>query len=280
MTSSFDAATAVTPQGDGRYGMDIHPEWSIGGRTNGGYLLAAATRAVLAELAAGDDPDDGGDGGGEGRHPVAVTGAFAAPAPAGPARIDVEVLRRGRTTSVARARVVADGADCVEVVVTAGPLAAGEPLVAGPRPPVLPERDALVRLPDRGPSFEVPIMRHVDIRLDPATLGWAMGVPSGEGELRGLVELADGRPVDPLALVLVVDALPPATFDVPGLVMGWVPTMQLSAFVRAVPGPGPLTVVHRARSIGAGAVDETTDVWDATGRLVAVGHQLAAVRLA
>jgi hypothetical protein len=33
-----------------------------------------------------------------------------------------------------------------------------------------------------------------------------------------------------------------------------------------------------ARSIGGGAVDESCDVWDATGRLVAVGSQLAAVR--
>lgn len=275
VTIGFDTATAVTPQGEGRYRLDVDPEWSIGGRTNGGYLLAAATRAVLAELAGPAGAADAAD-----RHPVAVTGAFAAPAPAGPARMDVEVLRRGRSTSVARARIVADGADCVEVVVTAGALAPGEPLVAGPRPPALPPRDALVRLPDRGPGFDVPIMRHVDIRLDPATLGWAAGAPSGEGELRGLVELADGRPADPLALVLVVDALPPATFDVPGLVMGWTPTMQLSAFVRAVPAPGPLTVVHRARSIGSGAVDETTDVWDSTGRLVAVGHQLAGVRVA
>ena len=45
-------------------------------------------------------------------------------------------------------------------------------------------------------------------------------------------------------------------------------------------GPGPLRVRTVARSVGGGAVDETCDVWDSTGRLVAVGHQLAAVRLA
>jgi hypothetical protein len=68
------------------------------------------------------------------------------------------------------------------------------------------------------------------------------------------------------------------TFDVPGLALGWVPTLQLSAFVRALPAPGPVVVRPRARSIGGGAVDEVTDIWDSTGRLVAVGHQLAMVR--
>jgi hypothetical protein len=45
-----------------------------------------------------------------------------------------------------------------------------------------------------------------------------------------------------------------------------------------VPAPGPLRVRTLARSVGAGAVDETCDLWDSTGRLVAVAHQLAAVR--
>jgi hypothetical protein len=121
-------------------------------------------------------------------------------------------------------------------------------------------------------------MGPLDQRLDPATLGFAMGSPSGAGELRGYVTFDDGRDLDPLSLLLVADSLPPATFDLPGLHLGWVPTLQLSVFVRAVPAPGPVVVRHVARSVGAGAVDETTDVWDSTGRLVAVGHQLALVR--
>ena len=88
----------------------------------------------------------------------------------------------------------------------------------------------------------------------------------------------DGREPDPLALLCLADALPPPSFDVPGLQYGWTPTLQYSVFVRGVPAPGPLRVRTVARSITGGAMDETCDVWDAKGRHVAVAHQLAGVR--
>ena len=46
---AFDAATRVTRAGDGRYEAFLDDQWSIGGRLNGGYLLALMTRAALAE---------------------------------------------------------------------------------------------------------------------------------------------------------------------------------------------------------------------------------------
>ena len=98
----------------------------------------------------------------------------------------------------------------------------------------LPPLEECVRLSVDAPGFTVPLMGVLDEHLDPACLGWATGSPSGKGELRGYLAFGDGRPFDPLALLLAVDALPPATFDV-GLT-GWVPTMQLSAWVRALPG--------------------------------------------
>jgi hypothetical protein len=128
----------------------------------------------------------------------------------------------------------------------------------------------------QGPGFEVPLLAVVAERLDPATMGWAVGKPSGAGELRGWLRFDDGREPDPLALLAVVDALPPATFDLG--VIGWVPTLALTAHVRAVPAPGALMVRQRARHVAGGRVDEECDVWDSTGRLVATGHQLAGVR--
>ncbi len=74
-----------------------------------------------------------------------------------------------------------------------------------------------------------------------------------------------------------MDAFPPATFEVAAT--GWVPTLQLTAYVRAVPAPGPVRVVHRAQVIDAQKVDEVCFVWDARGRLVAQATQLAGVRL-
>jgi hypothetical protein len=76
---------------------------------------------------------------------------------------------------------------------------------------------------------------------------------------------------------MLVDALPPATFDLG--TTGWVPTLELTCHVRAVPAPGPLAVRQRVRHVAGGRVDEECDVWDSTGRLVATGHQLAGVRI-
>ena len=267
---AFDAATRVTRTGDGRYDASLDGQWSIGGRLNGGYLLALVTRAALAEAGAGHE------------HPLAVTAAFAAPAPAGPAVVTVEPLRVGRGTSVLRARLCGPdgGVPYLEALVTAGMIADGDPLVPGPPLPALPpEEDCLRATVDNGP-LHVPLLGVIAERLDPATAGFAVGRPTGAGELRAWVRFDDDREFDPLALVCVADALPPPSFDVPGLQFGWVPTLQYSVFVRAVPAAGPLRVRTVARTIGGGAVDETCDVWDSSGRLVAVGHQLAAVRLA
>ena len=274
---AFDAATRVTRAGDGRYEAFLDEQWSIGGRLNGGYLLALMTRAALAEAGRSESglPDPGRH-----EHPLAVTGAFAAAAPAGPALVTVEPLRLGRGTSVLRARLgPPDGGTAyVEALVTAGRIADGDPLLPGPPPPDLPAEERCPRAQvDTGP-MHVPLLGQLAERLDPATAGFATGRPSGAGELRAWVRFDDGREPDLLALVLVADALPPPSFDVPGLALGWVPTLQYTVYLRAVPAPGPLKVRTVARSIGGGAVDEWCDVWDARGRLVAVGSQLAAVR--
>src|SRR3954470_1512633 len=73
---TFDAATRVTRASDRRYQAFLDEQWSIGGRLNGGYLLALLTGAALAEA--------GQSEAGRHEHPLAVTGAFAAAAPPGP----------------------------------------------------------------------------------------------------------------------------------------------------------------------------------------------------
>jgi Acyl-CoA thioesterase C-terminal domain len=100
-----------------------------------------------------------------------------------------------------------------------------------------------------------------------------VGKPSGSGVIQGWFKLADDRPLDPIALLLVVDALPPVTFDL-GL-PGWAPTLELTAHVRAHPAPGWARVRHATRNISGGQFEEDCEVWDARGRLVAQSRQLA-----
>lgn len=74
------------------------------------------------------------------------------------------------------------------------------------------------------------------LKLDPSTLGWALGQPSGKGEMRAWFGLADGRDAD-LSLLLAVDALPPTAFEIG--ISGWVPTVELTVHIRCRPAPGP-----------------------------------------
>src|SRR5436190_677247 len=209
-------------------------------------------------------------------HPLVASAHYLASPEPGPAELTVQVLRLGRRTAQTRVSLATAAGLCVEALVTCGHLDPAEPFFDGVEPAKLPAEEGCPRLPVEGPGFEVPLMAVLAERLDPATMGWAVGKPSGRGELRGWLRFVDGREPDTLALLTVVDALPPATFDLG--VTGWVPTLELSCHVRAAPAPGALVVRQRARHVSGGRVDEECDVWDSTGRLVATGHQLAGVR--
>lgn len=202
---------------------------------------------------------------------------LAAPDP-GPAEVVVEVLRRGRSATQARATLVADGVRCVEALVTCGTL----PPAAAPYWSSVPEADLppvedCVPVPGTDPRFPVPMFAEVDLRLDPASAGFAVGRPAMTGELRGYVRVAPAPP-DPYALLVALDCLPPAPFDL-GLTGSWVPTLELTAYLRALPADGPLRVRQRARLVGGDRVDEDCDVWDSAGVLVGSARQLAALRL-
>jgi hypothetical protein len=120
-------------------------------------------------------------------------------------------------------------------------------------------------------------MEQIEVRIEATTRGFSQGQPSGRGELRGWLALPGDEAFDPISLLFAVDAFPPATFDIE--FAGWVPTLELTVYVRALPAPGPLRVVQRAQLVDAGRVDEVCYVWDGVGRLVAQGTQLAGIRL-
>jgi hypothetical protein len=182
--------------------------------------------------------------------------------------------------SQVRARLVQDGTTRVDATLTLGRLGAeAEPWWGGTPAPAMPPPEAALEGSTSGPGgLHLPIMDRVDLRLDPATAGFRQGRPGGGGELRAWLSFRDGRPADPLSLLYAVDALPPATFEA-GVATGWVPTLSLSAYIRALPAPGPLLVRQRAGLVEARVVDEVCEVWDGRGRLVAQATQLAAIRM-
>lgn len=275
-------ASAVAPLGDGRYGAVLDPGWAIGTKPNGGYLLTVLARAAVAGAAEGavavlaDRRDDQETV--DLPHPAAVSAHFLAAPDAGPAEVATEVLRQGRSASQVRATLWAGGKRCVEALVTCGRLGpAAAPYWSSVELPDFPAEADCVPPPNKDPRFPVPMFDEVELRADPATAGFTTGRPAMAGEIRGYVR-ASTAPPDAYAVLIALDALPPATFDL-GLFGSWVPTMELTAYVRALPAPGPLRVRQRARLVADGRVDEDCDVWDSTGALVGSATQLAALRL-
>lgn len=261
---TFAEISAVRPGGrPGCFTAVLDPRWSVAGKPHGGYLLATVGRAA-ADVS--------------GRADVLSASAVFLHAPdPGLAHLEVELLRSGRSVSHARARLSQGGVGCVEALVLLGELD-GEVFWDGgvPAPEVAPF-ERCVRMPAvarDGTALDV--MGLNDLRIDPDTAGFLRGEPRGAGELRGWIGLAGAEPFDSFSLLYAVDSMPPATIDVQPA--GWVPTLELTAYVRGRPAPGPVRVLQRAQLVADGRVDETCLVWDAAGRLVAQATQLAGLR--
>jgi len=262
----FSEVSMVVASGPGRFEADVNPEWTIRGKPNGGYLLAMLGRAA-ASVSVHD-------------HVIAASAHYLHSPEPGRVTIQTDVLRSGRSASQVRARMGQDGQACVEALVTVSRL-------GGTAAPYwdrgLPDlvhagyeqcERLLPRTPDGG---RVAIMEQAEVRLAPGADGFTRGQPSGRGELRGWLSLPDGEAFDSTSLLFAVDAFPPATFDIE--FSGWVPTLELTVYVRALPTPGPVRVLQRAQLIDDQRVDESCFVWDGAGRLVAQGTQLAGIRL-
>jgi Thioesterase-like superfamily len=263
---SFSTVSAVTQCEPGRFLAEVDPEWGIGDKPNGGYLLSMLGRAATSI--------------GAHRHVNAASAHYLHSPKPGPVLIETELLRAGRSASQIRARMKQDGQPCVEALITASELAADTaPYWDGGLPDLSQSRfeDCPRLIPSLPNGNRVAIMEQVEVRLDPDSAGFTAGRPSGRGELRGWLALPGGEAFDPASLLFAVDSFPPATFDIE--FSGWVPTLELTVYVRAIPVPGPVRVLHRAQLIDAGRVDESCFVWDSTGRLVAQGTQLAGIRL-
>ncbi|CAB4709977.1 MAG: thioesterase family protein [Actinobacteria bacterium] len=263
MAYEFDTHIAVTPRDDDRYDAVLDEGWSVGGGINGGYLLAVVGNALKAHLPTKPDP-------------ITVSAYYLSAAVAGPATVVVDVRREGGRTAVASIDLQQDGVTRITALATYGDLSRDAGDVRTTAPEIeLPPIEQCVRNTDAPPEVLAlaPMMRRFDMRFPADQAGWAVGAPAKQGVLGAWFKLADGREPDPIELLMVLDALPPVTFDL-GLI-GWAPTLELTAHVRARPAPGWLKVRHATRNIAGGMFEEDCEIWDSAGRLVAQSRQLA-----
>lgn len=274
VSSEFEIATAVTPLDDistqpapgavVRFAAQIHPGWDIGGNANGGYLLAIVARAMAAVT---------------GRPPLTITGHFLAPGPVGDCEVEVTLVRAGRRMATATGSLVMGGRELLRVLGTFADQDPTPPLYLDGAPPEIPAYEECDPAPDPldAAAEGLPgLTGRLDSRLTPGDEGFRTGAPTGRAEISGWFDFADRGPIDAYGLLLACDAFPPPIFnsDVP---VGWVPTVELTVHLRAVPAPGPLRCVFRSRFIQGGLLDEDGELWDAAGQLVCHSRQLALV---
>jgi hypothetical protein len=255
-------ALAVEPV-DGGVRAVVHDGWDVFGIPHGGYLLALAASAVLAATGAPDL--------------FTVTAHYLRKAAVGD--MDVAVQRIGGSRRFTT--VLATGSQEGQVVLAALASVGDREGISGPawssetHAPTPPERLGPTA-GSEGQPFPVPgVAVRMGTRLDEADLGFAHGRTGSQARIRAV---ADVGPLDArlgqLAALVACDLTPPAVWNALGAT-GWVPTVELTAHVRARPADGPLAVDAVTRHVADGFLDEDATVRDATGRLVVQSRQLA-----
>ena len=261
----FRAATSVRRTGDDTWDTQFAENWDIMGNTNGGYMLAIASRA--ASEATGR------------RHPVTITGHYTRPGHTGPASARTEVVRSGRRFSVVRTSLFQDDAvvlDTLGTFIEPGGESPGVILSDAEPADLPPPEECVLAVPGGDAPLPPPSVGQVEMRLDPRMTELFQGNPLGEPVVLGWIRLKDDEPLDAHALIMATDAFPPTTFNA-GLPVGWTPTLELTVHIRFPEASGWIRCEFRSRFISGGFIEEDGLFWDEENRLVAQSRQLALV---
>lgn len=263
---SFLEATAVNG-GPGRWSAEVAEGWGIFDITNGGYLMAIATRAMANES--------------EGRDLISVTGTFANPLSPGPVDVDVETLKRGRSLTTTRATLSRDDRPSLFVTgVSADHDRPANPItLALGGPPDLPSPEDCYRaMPSEDGPLPPPFVGKIDSRIHPDDVAATYGQQDSDPVIRGWFRLLDDEPLDSHGVVQAADAFQPAIFT-SNSALGWTPTVELNVQIRNPAPNGWMACRFATRFIGGGMLEEDGEIWDEEGRLVALSRQLALVPL-
>ncbi len=271
MTTTFEAATTVVPRGHdssgrGRYDVELLKQYAImGTKPNGGYMLACLGRAALAAAR---------EAGSTHEHVIAASAQFVASPDIGPAQIVTEIDRVGKSASQVNATLGVEGAVGVRAQFTLGTLHDESAPFWGEIAPC-----PFPALEDLAPSAMAG-ERGNSLQFDPEA-GFRMTADGpivvGGGEFRAYLRDEVDDVFDTVGLLYASDVMPPATFGV--VQTGWVPTLAITVYNRAVPAPGPLRIRFRVQVIHDGYADEICEVWDSEDRLVTQSTQMTALRI-
>jgi acyl-CoA thioesterase len=277
----FLDGTVVRPAGPGRYEADIDEVWNLRPLPQGGVVTVLAVRAMEAALAE------------EAQRPRTLHTTFAARVAHGPVDIDVEVLRRGRTMSQARAEVRNRGAVRGHLTTAVFGTSREGFDFTDLEPPLVPP-------PEECESYRTPPPPDFADDFTPMPF-WeevlegrnAIGHPPWDDAVRDRAEratwfrfdeapvLPDGT-VDPLALIVLADVMPGAVGERvgPNEPTWFAPSIDLTVHLLDDCRSTIVLGHNRCRFAGDGYASADMALWDCgddgrtTPRLVAYATQL------
>jgi len=271
-------------RGAGEHAFEAHltEDWTIGPKVHGGVMVALCAKAAReAYRGVGAQPDA------QHSQPVAVSVNFLSAPDPGMVRLATTVRKRGRRIGLVDVELVQGGRApggqersdrgkvCVQAAVTLGrpepdadPLWSADPVSS--RMPVEPPAEVIPIGPGH-PGAEINNLArgcHIHPRVVEC-------LADGEAPQFSIWARPKEEPVDEFFALMCGDISLPVSYAVGR--RGWAPTVQLTAYLRAVPADGWLRVLCTATQIGPDWFDEDHTVVDSTGRIVVQTRQLALV---
>lgn len=257
----FDQDIRCTAQGNNTFTAEITNNWSINGIPNGGYMMAMIANALMDQRPTTFTP--------------ILTANFLSRCSPGTARLHYEKISSSRQFDRFQAGLHQNGRERIRVLATLANQPSDQTLIRYESP--------AIEVTDRGdciPMMSEPgytLFEQVDVRMDPASAGWTTDRLVEKSEIKGWFKFKDDRPYDLAALFLVADAFPPPVFASQGSV-AWVPTIEFSISIRQLPTTEWLKCSFRTRFITGRLLEEDGQVWDESGKLIAISRQIAQYR--
>ena len=258
MSTPIGFAQAVELQPAGADGTawqgHVYEGYDIFGIPHGGYLAALGANAVLKASAAPDI--------------FTITTHYMRKASHGAIRFETVQVGGSRRFATWTAVAKQDDVPILSIMASVGDRTqmSGPSWTGQPPPDISPETLGSAN------GGNAPMMAQVArLRMDTAYSAFTKGETAESAMMQGIAEL---EPTDQLAAILACDLTPPAVWNVLGA-SGWVPTVELTAHVRARPEPGPLRISVDTRFVADGFLEEDALVFDQRGTLIVQSRQLA-----
>ena len=257
-------AIAVEPVGENRYRAELSDDYTVLGYPNGGYLQCVLANAAIAAASYDGAPHI---------HASSVATNFIKSPTVGPVMLSTKVRRIGRGVSFV-AVALSQGEDVLtESLVTVSTFSeSSQQRYLSDGIAIAPLDSCQTVAPFEGFRLH----DSLEVRYDLSMPKWWEGEVEGPGEIRAWMRLTEGGQWNALNVLFATDCLPPATLSLGST--GWVPTLQLTSYLRRIPSSDWMAVRQWIRSIADGVAEEHCEVFDESGELVASATQIALVR--